>query len=73
LLQATKESVFDVLPAETGGLVTVNAKGEYAMEFNSKGMFRAMCNSNGIAKIGIWEDDIDINIPAVLEQVNSEP
>jgi beta-aspartyl-peptidase (threonine type) len=73
LLQATRESVFDVLPEETGGLITVNAKGEYAMEFNSKGMFRAVCSSKGVAKVGIWEDMVNIDIRAILEQALTEP
>jgi isoaspartyl peptidase/L-asparaginase-like protein (Ntn-hydrolase superfamily) len=29
--------------AESGGIIAITTNGEYAMEFNSKGMFRAVC------------------------------
>jgi Asparaginase len=32
--------------AESGGIIAITTNGEYAMEFNSKGMFRAVCKYN---------------------------
>jgi isoaspartyl peptidase/L-asparaginase-like protein (Ntn-hydrolase superfamily) len=32
----------------------VDAQGNTAMVFNSRGMFRASCNSNGDFTLGIW-------------------
>jgi Asparaginase len=31
--------------AESGGIIAITPSGEYSMEFNSKGMFRAICKS----------------------------
>ena len=31
------------LLAESGGIIAIESSGEYSMEFNSKGMFRAVC------------------------------
>ena len=31
------------LSAESGGIIAIESSGEYSMEFNSKGMFRAVC------------------------------
>ena len=39
-----------------GGMIGVDAKGNVAMIFNSAGMYRAMKNSDGENKIGIYKD-----------------
>jgi hypothetical protein len=36
--------------AESGGIIAITTNGEYAMEFNSKGMFRAVCKYNSYVK-----------------------
>lgn len=35
LVNAVKETVFQVLPKDSGGIIAVNRDGEIAMEFNS--------------------------------------
>jgi len=35
LLEAVKETVFSVLPKDSGGLIAVDTNGNMAMEFNS--------------------------------------
>ena len=40
----------------SGGLIAINHLGDYSMEFNSKGMFRGVCESSGQCSIGIWEE-----------------
>ena len=40
----------------------MNALGEYSMEFNSKGMFRGVCDSHGECSVGIWEDMVPIKV-----------
>lgn len=37
-----------------GGLIALNTKGEYAMRFNTKGMYRGTIGSDGIAHVGIF-------------------
>jgi len=39
-----------------GGMIGVDASGDVAMMFNSAGMYRAMQNSEGERKIGIYKD-----------------
>lgn len=38
-----------------GGMIGVDAKGNYAMLFNSAGMYRAVKNNNGLNEIGIYK------------------
>ena len=37
-----------------GGLIALNAKGEYAMRFNTRGMFRGVIRDEGIARVEIF-------------------
>lgn len=53
------------LPPECGGVIAVNAAGDVVMEFNSLGMFRASVSSDGIARVGIWEDMLEVQMPPV--------
>ena len=39
-----------------GGMIGVDAAGNVSMLFNSAGMYRAMQNSNGDRRIGIYKD-----------------
>jgi L-asparaginase / beta-aspartyl-peptidase len=39
-----------------GGMIGVDAEGNVSMQFNSAGMYRAMKNSTGEKKIGIYKD-----------------
>jgi len=41
--------------AGDGGLIVLDAKGNYAMRFNTRGMFRGTIGSNGIARVEIFE------------------
>ena len=38
-----------------GGLIVLDAKGNYAMRFNTRGMFRGTIGSDGIARVEIFE------------------
>lgn len=55
LAQATDEMVFKRLQANDGGLIAVDGKGNYAMPFNSKGMFRGVATSSGVFEVKIWK------------------
>lgn len=42
------------------------------MEFNSKGMFRGVCDSSGNCSVGIWEEMIPIKVDVDVG-LNSAP
>lgn len=62
LHSAMKETVFNILPDKSGGLIGVDAHGNVSMQFNCGGMFRGTCHSGGEASIGIWDEDENIQI-----------
>jgi beta-aspartyl-peptidase (threonine type) len=68
LKEAAKETIHKVMPALSGGLIGVNTKGEYVMEFNTPGMMRATCDSNGQCLMGLWEENIHFNILDILSK-----
>ena len=37
-----------------GGLIVLDAKGDYAMRFNTRGMYRGTIGSDGIARVSIF-------------------
>lgn len=41
----------------SGGFIILNAKGEYAMPFNSKGMYRGTIGSDGKPEVAIYGDE----------------
>lgn len=61
LLDAVKSTVYDTLPADSGGIIAVDPAGNFAMEFNCSGMFRGMCGSDGQGCVGIWEESVETN------------
>jgi beta-aspartyl-peptidase (threonine type) len=62
LNDAVKDTVFKKLPTGSGGIIAVNSYGDYSMEFNSKGMFRGVCDSSGSCEVGIWEELIPFQV-----------
>lgn len=40
-----------------GGLIALDTKGNYAMQFNTSGMYRGMIDNNGVAWTGIFADN----------------
>jgi beta-aspartyl-peptidase (threonine type) len=40
-----------------GGLIVLDAKGNYAMCFNTSGMYRGVISNDGIARIGVFSGD----------------
>lgn len=43
----------------SGGLVSVDAKGNICLPFNSPGMYRAWCGTDGVIHTGIYTDDVE--------------
>ena len=41
------------------------------MEFNSKGMFRGVCESSGQCSVGIWEEMVNFQV-AEIASINTE-
>jgi beta-aspartyl-peptidase (threonine type) len=62
LAEAAKGTVFEKLPDNTGGIIAVDKAGNYSFEFNSPGMFRGMCASDGSGVVGIWKEDIHFDL-----------
>lgn len=55
LVQAADEMIYKRLQSDDGGLIAVDIKGNYAMPFNSAGMFRGVATSSGIFEVKIWK------------------
>jgi beta-aspartyl-peptidase (threonine type) len=55
LAQAAEEMIHKRLQEGDGGLIAVDANGEYAMAFNSLGMFRGVATSSGLFEVKIWK------------------
>lgn len=72
LNDAVKDTVFKKLPTGSGGIIAVNSNGDYSMEFNSKGMFRGVCDSSGNCEVGIWEDLIPFKVKVDDNQANEQ-
>ncbi len=56
LKDAVHHIIHDVLKPGDGGVIAVDRKGDYAMDFNTTGMFRGVANSDGLFEIRIWKD-----------------
>jgi beta-aspartyl-peptidase (threonine type) len=55
LKQAVHEVIYDVLQSNDGGVIAVDKNGNYAMEFNTNGMFRGVATSEGTFEVKIWK------------------
>eukprot|EP00743_Colponemidia_sp_Colp-15_P004423 GILK01004769.1.p1 GENE.GILK01004769.1~~GILK01004769.1.p1 ORF type:complete len:305 (+),score=35.96 GILK01004769.1:1152-2066(+) len=58
IVDAVKAALND-MGSHHGGLIAVDAKGTPCAEFGSSGMYRGIADSNGVMKVGIWEEMID--------------
>jgi L-asparaginase / beta-aspartyl-peptidase len=48
-----------------GGLIVLDAKGNYAMRFNTRGMYRGTIGSDGIVQVGMFAaDDKAVSMPS---------
>ncbi|HEY6952979.1 MAG TPA: isoaspartyl peptidase/L-asparaginase [Bacteroidota bacterium] len=55
LKEATDEIIYKRLQKDDGGLIAVDRQGNYAMPFNSSGMFRGVATSSGTFEVKIWK------------------
>ncbi len=53
LEQATKFAIFQTLPKDSGGLISVDGKGEIVLEFNTPMMARGRAKSDGTFQVGL--------------------
>ena len=67
---ACRETVFDYLPDNSGGIIAVDIHGNISMTHNSQIMFRGMLcddsdniNNKVTAKVGIWDNMISVKLP----------
>jgi beta-aspartyl-peptidase (threonine type) len=55
LERAVHHIIFEVLKPGDGGVIAVDRDGNYAMEFNTSGMFRGVATSEGTFEVKIWK------------------
>ena len=55
LEDAVHEVIFDMLQTDDGGVIAVDKDGNYAMQFNTSGMFRGVATSEGVFEVKIWK------------------
>ena len=55
LKDAADEIIYRHLQPDDGGLIAVDRVGNYAMPFNSSGMFRGVATSAGTFEVMIWK------------------
>jgi beta-aspartyl-peptidase (threonine type) len=59
ITQAADNTLADVAAiGGDGGLIVLDAKGNYAMRFNTRGMFRGTIGSDGIARVAFLNDPL---------------
>ena len=55
LKQATNEIIFNILPKNSGGIISVDKNYNYELSFNTSSMMRGVATSNGVFEIKIWK------------------
>jgi beta-aspartyl-peptidase (threonine type) len=55
LTEAAEEMILKRLSEESGGIIAVDNKGNYAMVFNTSSMLRGVANSEGLFEVDIWK------------------
>ncbi|MGC8594196.1 MAG: isoaspartyl peptidase/L-asparaginase family protein [Candidatus Kryptoniota bacterium] len=55
LKEAVHEVIHKVLQPGDGGVIAVDRNGNYAMDFNTSGMFRGVATSAGVFYVKIWK------------------
>ena len=55
LIEAAEKFVFEILKADTGGLIAVDRNGNMICPYNSRGMYRGTADSGGTFEVKIWE------------------
>jgi len=56
LEEAVRRVVNEVLPEGSGGIISLNALGDYAMLMNTTGMYRGFLNADGREEIAIFQE-----------------
>jgi beta-aspartyl-peptidase (threonine type) len=57
LQEAADELIWNILDEGDGGIIAVDRKGNYIMEFNTQSMLRGAVTSNGIEEVGILQQE----------------
>jgi len=55
LKEAVDTVIYKILQKDDGGVIAVDKDGNYAMEFNTSGMFRGAATSDGTFEVKIWK------------------
>lgn len=54
---AARRLIFEILPADAGGLVAVGRDGAITMPFSTEGMFRGAADARGRFEVAIWAEN----------------
>ena len=55
LKQAAEEVIFDILPDDSGGIISVDKNYNYECTFNTPSMLRGVASSDGVFEVKIWK------------------
>jgi beta-aspartyl-peptidase (threonine type) len=54
--QATNEIVWNKLSVGQGGLIALDSQGNFALPFNTSGMFRGYIRADGIPHVALYKE-----------------
>lgn len=55
LKDAADKLIYQTLDKNTGGLISLDKNGNFAMPFNTNGMLRGVANSDGLFEVEVWK------------------
>jgi beta-aspartyl-peptidase (threonine type) len=55
LQQATEKVIFDILPDDSGGIISVDNNYNFECTFNTPSMLRGVASSDGVFEVKIWK------------------
>jgi len=55
LQQATEKVIFDILPDDSGGIISVDNNYNFECTFNTPSMLRGIASSDGVFEVKIWK------------------
>lgn len=62
LQESVRATLTERMPVDTVGVLAIDRTGNYSMQWNTKGMLRATCGSDGECKIGVFDDEIIVSL-----------
>jgi L-asparaginase / beta-aspartyl-peptidase len=57
LTEASDQLIFEELPNDIGGLISVDRTGKISLPFNTGGMFRGWMTEEGVPHVNVWKNE----------------